>query len=202
MANEDLPQSLRLFIAIELPEKIRAAITAAQTECIKRLPAPGLKWAPPEQFHLTLRFLGSLDSTQLPDLTTRLRKACGDLKPLDLKCAGFGLFPERGRPRVFWVGVHDDGGKDLDRTFRAVTEATAGFGQQEEPEKHFTGHITLARCKEIDRATTAKVRELVRDFSNREFGSWQATEVNIMRSELLPKGAIHSVLERIRLGKN
>jgi 2'-5' RNA ligase len=199
MADETAAKRWRIFIAIEVPEKVREAIAGAQKECIERMSEKCMKWARAEQFHLTLRFLGGVDPAALVELTSRLRQACANLRPLDLRCAGVGIFPERGRPRVLWVGVHDDAGSGLSQTFRGVAEASDGFGQ-EEPEKRFTGHVTLARCKDIDRPTATQARELVRQFSEREFGSWQATEVQLMRSELSARGAVHAVLERIHLG--
>jgi len=202
VVDEIASESWRIFIAIEVPDNVRAAIIGVQENCIKRVGGKSMKWTRPDQFHLTIRFLGSLERTALIEMTIKLRQACAGLKPLDLRCADLGIFPERGRPRVVWVGVRDDdgddGGNGLERTFRAVATATSGFGQSE-PEKNFTGHITLARCKEIDRVTATQVKELVRNFSKRDFGSWQAREVQVLRSELSPQGALHSVLERIPL---
>jgi 2'-5' RNA ligase len=199
MTNEKVPESLRIFLAIDLAEEVRAGIAAAQNLCRERLTGTGLKWTRPEQFHLTLRFLGQVEAKALTGLTAKVRPACAGLKPLELRGAKLGVFPERGRPRVLWVGVYDDGAHGLEQTFRVIAEATRGFGQQE-TEKAFTGHITLARGKDLDRVTAAKLRELVRGFSGGEFGSWRATDIQVMRSELSSQGATHSVLERVPLG--
>jgi len=170
---------------------------------MKHVSASAIKWTRPEQFHLTLRFLGSIERAVLSELSAKLRQTCAALCPLDLKCAGLGLFPERGRPRVLWAGITDAREQFLKRTFKAIAEATIGVGQQEEGgDKHFSGHITLARCKEIGRTGADELRRRVRDFAQRQFGSWKATEVLVMQSQLSPKGARYSALEGIPLGRN
>jgi 2'-5' RNA ligase len=194
-------ERLRVFIALDAPESVRAALADAQAKCMERVPGAAVKWTRPEQFHLTLRFLGHIERTIVNELTARLRKAGAALRALDLNCAGLGLFPERGRPRVLWAGVNDATSSGLRRTFKGIADTTKGVGH-EEAEKEFTGHITLARCKDVGRTEADRLKELVGQYSQHAFGSWRAVEILVMQSALSPKGAQYSVLERIPLGKS
>jgi RNA 2',3'-cyclic 3'-phosphodiesterase len=198
MGNKAASESPRVFICIELPETVRTAIARVQADCRKTLAGGTLKWTKPEQFHLTLRFLGNIERRAVDELIAKVQPACARLAPLELRCARLGTFPERGRPRVLWVGATDSNNL-LEQTFGAVVEATRGFGE-EEAERDFTGHITLARCKHVNRAEWAQLREIVRRYAAAELGSWRATEIFAMRSELSSEGARHSVLERVALG--
>ncbi len=190
-------ESLRLFVAIEIPSDVRTAIQQLQANCRAGLPGRGIRWNDPQHFHLTLRFLGNVESSRVPELTSGLCRACLNFGSLPLQCAGVGMFPERGRPRVVWVGV-DDTRKELGRLHAVVADATRGLAA-EDVKKHFSGHITLGRCREIGRPESAALRQFVRDFSDRRFGAWEAAEILLMRSELLPQGPVHSVLERIAI---
>lgn len=200
--TESKPERLRVFVALEASESVRAALADTQAQCLSHLPvAAAIKWARPEQFHLTLRFLGSIERVVLPELNAKLRAACSALSPMDLRCAGLGLFPERGRPRVLWAGIDAGRANQLADTFQSIALATRGFGQEEKIEKSFTGHITLARFKEMSRSEAGRLRGLVQQFSGREFGRWRATEIQVVQSQLSPKGSQYSVLERVRLGR-
>ena len=64
----------RLFIAIELPEKVKQAIEKAQEELRAAVPAKSIRWTRREQFHLTMRFLGSVEALQVDRLNEALRR--------------------------------------------------------------------------------------------------------------------------------
>ena len=53
---------MRLFVGIALPEDLRARLTALQQG------VPGARWIDPDNLHLTLRFIGEVDSVQAHDL--------------------------------------------------------------------------------------------------------------------------------------
>jgi RNA 2',3'-cyclic 3'-phosphodiesterase len=83
----------RLFVAIDLPEPLKAALAALRSAA---LPA---RWSAPEKFHLTLRFIGEVDEARVAEIDTALRGI--DAPRFALTLAGVGHF----RRQVLWVGV-------------------------------------------------------------------------------------------------
>ena len=197
MADAPASAHLRLFIAVSIPEQVKAAIQAAQGELRRVLPGSHIRWARAEQFHLTLKFLGDVAAGQLPALEQKTREVCARFAPFEMRAEGIGFFPERGLPRVLWTGVQDREGR-LPELQRALNEATVDLSS-EAPEAKFTGHITLARFKDIRRAEAEKLREAVAGLTERRFGDWTASVVEIVRSELSPAGATHTNIAALPL---
>lgn len=183
---------LRLFIAIAIPEDVKAKIEDAQAELRRTLPDCNARWTRPGQFHLTLKFLGDVEAARVEALGEATRDACRGFTPLRLRAEGVGCFPDRGYPRVLWTGVRDETGQ-LPRLQAAVDLATRHFAA-EQKEERFTGHVTLVRLKGIRRAEAEALAEVAAGMKERLFGQWTAYKVERMRSELSPQGARHTTL--------
>ena len=187
----------RLFVALPVPEPVRREIDREQAELKKLVPSPAARWTKTEQLHLTLRFLGNVEASRIPELISALQRACRSLAPLQLQAAGLGLFPEARPPRVLWVGVCDNADQ-LSRVWEAVQGATNEF-TAEDPERHFSGHITLARLARAGRHEADLVAKAVRDGQQKVFGQWTAREVELVRSHLSPQGARHELVAAVGL---
>jgi 2'-5' RNA ligase len=81
---------------------------------------------------------------------------------------------------------------------KAIGEKTARFAAGE-AEKDFTGHVTIARTHEIKRPQAEILAKLAHSMTDRVFGDWTANRIELMRSELLPGGAQHSVVAAFAL---
>jgi 2'-5' RNA ligase len=184
------PEHLRLFVAIRVPEEVKNEIERAQEELRRAVPGRGLRWTTQAQFHLTLRFLGTVEAQRAGALTDALREACRGFAPLQLRAEGIGFFPDARRPRVVWVGMQDRDGL-LPRVQGAVQAATRDF-TAEAPEERFMGHVTVGRIKAIQRSEEKALAGMGAGMAKRLFGEWTAREVELVRSELLPKGASHT----------
>jgi 2'-5' RNA ligase len=172
------PERYRLFIAIALPEAVRHAIEKAQNGLRAALPAKSIRWARSDQFHLTMRFLGGVEAQRVDRLNEAVRRACAGA-------------------RVVWTGVDDRDGRlaKLQRSIEAVTSAFT----DEPPQDTFTGHVTLARCRDISRADASTLATLVQAMENRSFGDWTADGVDIIRSQPTPQGSRYTTLATIDL---
>jgi len=195
--SDTRPERYRLFIAITLPESVRHAIERAQSELRAALPTTSIRWTRREQFHLTMRFLGNVDVQDVDRLNEAVRRACAGSGVLQLRAAGIGVFPGVRRPRVVWAGVDDRGGR-LGALQRSIEAASAAF-TDEPPQEKFSGHITLARCRDISRTDATRLATLVDKLANRSFGEWSANAVEIIRSETLPGGSRYTTLIEIAL---
>lgn len=124
----------RLFVAVDLPEPHKARVAALKT------PLAGARWVPPDQIHLTLRFLGEVDEEGIASLKQALEEIRFD--PFPLALLGVGHFPQGHHPRVLWAGVEPS--SPLDDLYGALERALEGAGFPPE-ERRFSPHITLAR---------------------------------------------------------
>jgi len=190
-------ERFRLFVALAVPDDVKAKLEAAPADLRRALPDRNVRWARREQFHLTLRFLGDVEATRAEALAEAIRAACAGFGALHLRAEQIGCFPDRGYPRVVWVGVRDEAER-LPRLQQVVEAASAGF-TGEPKEQRFTGHLTLARIKGIKRPEAEALNKAAAGTADRVFGQWTAYQIELMRSELLPQGARHSSLASIGL---
>jgi 2'-5' RNA ligase len=183
---------VRAFVEFPIPEFVKEAIERAQDELRRALPEKSVRWTKREQFHLTLRFLGNVEPSRLRDLSNALRGACSGFPALKLRAERVGCFPDLRFPRVVWAWVHDDA-EQLPVLQSRIDAAVGSFAENRE-EKKFTGHVTVARTNGIKRSKAEVLAKQVSALTEQRFGEWVASEVKLMRSELLPSGAVHSVL--------
>jgi 2'-5' RNA ligase len=186
-----------VFIAVPVPEPVKDSIVVAQNELRDALPPKAIRWTKREQLHVTLRFLGEVESDRVDALILCTRRACERTGALDLRAGGIGMFPHSRRPRVLWTHAHERRER-LTVLQRSVEDATAEF-TSERAEKTFTGHVTLGRCHAITRAQAALLTRLARAMESRAFGEWTADRIDIVRSELGPGGSHYTTLAEVPL---
>jgi RNA 2',3'-cyclic 3'-phosphodiesterase len=192
MSESNEPRFERLFVALSAPDEVRSEIEEAQNELRGALPNGSVRWTRSEHFHLTLRFLGNVAVNRLHALSGKLRDTCRDFAPMRVRVERIGFFPERGFPRVIWVSVYDER-QQLIQLHRAIQTATLEF-TSEPAENSLAGHITLGRAKKIRRKEADILTSFATRIGQRSFGEWTADRVELLRSELLPNGAHHTVL--------
>lgn len=199
---------LRLFVALELPEFIKARLLSIQSglrrelspEATRRGEDPVLRWVEPAGIHLTLCFLGETPPARLP----ALKEALGRLGDPALAGAGaasfslaldrLGAFPSLRRPRVVWVGLKGDI-EELHHLQSLVEQAVHAAGLAAE-ERSFSPHLTLGRVREgIAPAQGEAMGKVLAGYSLSESPPWQVNGVSLMQSTLHPQGARYSRLE-------
>jgi 2'-5' RNA ligase len=190
-------ERFRLFIAVAIPEGVRAKMAEAQAELRRALPERTVRWTRSQQFHLTLRFLGNVAVARVEALTEATRAACRGFGALHLCAWQVGFFPDLRYPRVVWVGVQDQA-QQLPRLQQAVETATEAF-TTEQKEERFAGHVTLARIKSIKRHEADALGQAATGVADRLFGRWTAYQIELVRSEILPQGAQYTTLASIAL---
>ncbi len=127
---------MRLFVAIPLPDDIRAGLARLAGG------VPGAKWVAAENMHLTLRFIGEVDGGGVADIAAALGRLGG--AGLRLQLQGVGQFGDRRRARVLWAGMERS--EPLLRLQARIETTLQGSGLEPERRK-FHPHITLARLK-------------------------------------------------------
>ncbi|HEV2329727.1 MAG TPA: RNA 2',3'-cyclic phosphodiesterase [Verrucomicrobiae bacterium] len=182
-------ETLRLFLAIPLPDDVRAELRRLQRELQPLLPSHAVRWTKPEQFHLTLNFLGNVPASATDALSRAVRAVCDPAPPMRLRAEGAGFFPNSRSPRIFWVDIKSVDGRLMEFQ-RQLEIAVQPFAEKEDP-KRFTAHITLARLERMRSRETEKFTAAVA--IGRTFGEWIATEAQLIKSSLQPSGAVYAI---------
>lgn len=179
----------RLFVALGLDAPTRAALDAA-LEPIRASAPSGVRWVPPDNWHITLQFLGSVDEARTPSIAAACAEGLHASEAFEWSTGRLGAFPEPRRARVLWLGV-DQGGPAICDLARAVTGATAALGFSAE-HRTFTPHITLGRRRRP--ASLPSFDQPLEPVLLARAGS-----VLLMRSELSSAGARYEVVEEFVL---
>jgi len=188
---------MRVFIAIELPELVRSRIAAFAQDLRTKLADPKgvLRWVKPEQYHLTLKFLGNCADHQIAKLHHALEETARDHTSFGLSFEGAGFFKSGSSLRVLWLGV-SEGKEKVSRLADDLNEAcsVAGFPREEKP---FHPHLTLARSKESFSART--IESIVRQIPSPALSPVLIEKVSLIESTLSPQGPHYTTLYRVPL---
>jgi len=169
----------RLFVSIELPE----SITKALAELDPNL--RGVRWLDPRQMHLTLAFLGTVSREVQETLSEKLEAI--SWKSFFLPLIGLGTFPNKGWPKIVWIGV-GTGHPHLFQLHKRVQEALLAVGL--EPDlRSFHPHVTLARCRDVSPHT---IRPFLKSHANFDAGMIHVEAFQLNSSELTPAGSIYT----------
>lgn len=187
---------MRAFIALRLPEEIRASLKALQQE----LAAAGadVKWVEPHNVHVTLKFLDEITELQRQAVVQRLRGIGAATPPFVAQLAQPGAFPSWSAPRVIWIGI-EPGDQPMSALAAQIDEAAGGMGIAKEP-RPFTAHVTIGRVRSARglRELSAKIRGLRWQPPN----PWMVSTVTLYQSRLSASGPTYAVLDEIPLGSS
>ncbi len=187
---------IRAFIAIEIPEDVRAGIEEAQARLKRAHVGVKISWTKVDNLHLTLQFLGYIEETLVDKIKAGLQSVAGQHPPFDLAVHGAGAFPNETRPRVVWVGCDDANGR-LKALAGSVQAAMQPLGFEPE-HREFAAHLTLGRIK-VPRPDVALTRA-VDSLKNKAFGTLRVEAIHLFESQLHPEGSIYSKLSTHALG--
>lgn len=180
------PNTERLFVALALPEPVRATLAALAQ------PLPGVTWTRPAQLHVTLRFLGDVPMAQIEPMIARL--AAVRVAPFILPVEGAGSFPPNRPPHVLWLGT-GSGHPRLFQLRQRLDDALLASGLQLDV-RTFHPHVTLARVTEVAAAAAQHWLHVHRDFAAPPF---RVEAFDLYASTLQPAGALHTLKQRFPL---
>ena len=192
-------EQLRAFIAVELPLGAREALEDVIAD-LQALALTGVRWVRPEGVHLTLKFLGNIESASIEPISQAMSQ-CAALNPsFELSLGKVGVFPNLRAPRVIWVGL-EGALEPLLGLQRALENELAclGFVPERRP---YSAHLTLGRIRE---GTPPAQRRRVGDALGGvlEVGSVEipVKDISLIKSTLAPSGAIYTRLFSAPLGR-
>jgi len=176
---------IRLFIGLDFPVDIRERLSAM------RGGVPGARWTAPDNFHLTLRFIGDVSEDAAEDCRDAFLGLRG--RAFDLTLSGVGLFGDGERPRVLWAGVERC--ESLPHLHAAVESAMVRAGFAVDPRK-YTPHVTLAR---LNRSRPDRVGRFLEEWGAFRAGPVRMERITLYQSLSIEGGPLYRPVERLQL---
>ena len=177
---------MRLFLAIELEDAVRAAVAALQARLRAEAPDADVRWVEPANFHVTVKFLGEQPDARLSEIREVCAEVAAATPPFALGVRGAGAFPRRGPLKTLWVGVGE--GADAWRALARRAEAPlAPFGVPREG--GLAPHVTLGRVK--SGGGKDALRAALENEGDTDCGRQIAGHVTLIESRLDPRGAVY-----------
>ena len=182
-------REMRVFIAIPFRPELRPPVEVLQ-KVLKRADAD-VRWVTLENLHVTVQFLGEVPEDSLPVLSDRLRSEVSRLESFQISFEGVGRFPQRGVPRVIWVGCR----RNLSR-LQGVAERVQWCstpGNISEKRKVFSPHLTIGRVKSA--RNQSALLEAMKEKEGEVIGSLEIDRICLYQSILTPDGPLYEVQE-------
>lgn len=164
---------MRLFYAIGLWGLLDTLPLRRGLEGIRQL-----RWVDPDLIHITLNFLGEVDKKACDEAVSRLGQVAAGHGAFTLEFASTGAFPDRGSPRVLWVGLSRESADRVSRLSRDLGD--------DRP----SPHVTVARVKDVVQG------DLVAKWSRIE-PKWpdvHVEQIQLVESKLTPRGPVYSIV--------
>jgi RNA 2',3'-cyclic 3'-phosphodiesterase len=184
----------RIFVAVDVAPHIKETLAGIPDRLgtASRM----LRWVPPDNLHLTLRFLGEITAAQAARVAEAARQAARTAAPFSVTLDGLGAFPSPRRPRVVWVGIAD-GADRLTALARALEEEIVHRKFPREP-RSFQPHLTVARVR-----AGGPPPDLTAGLANAGvsvIGTQEVAALVVMESFLHPSGPEYREVARASLG--
>lgn len=181
---------IRSFIALEIPDEAITNILKIRDEKVGKL--EDVRWERKEKLHLTLKFLGDINSEMIGSYSQTLEKITSNYESMNLSFSEFGIFKRRNELKILWIGLKDN--LKLIQIVDDIESSFTEFGFEKENRK-FKSHITLLRFRghedseKIVSLKEVKLPEI--DFN--------ANKITLYESMLTPSGSIYRSLKNFYL---
>jgi RNA 2',3'-cyclic 3'-phosphodiesterase len=186
----------RVFIALHLLPAHRDALTVICDDLRQGPAGHAARWVSSENMHITLKFLGDVEDSRLPEVYAAVRTGAGRQEPFTITVEGLGCYPSSAQPRVVWAGVSEgaDRLKDLAGEMDLAL-SQIGFAREKRP---FSSHITLARSRrQATRLELDALGGIISGYGPVVIGELLVRDVHVIKSNLLPvRATLHGPLYR------
>ncbi len=187
----------RLFLAAALSDSVRSRLGEAIAEL--RVLAPLVSPSRLEAIHLTLHFLGPVESTRVGDLSDGLNRSIAPFTAFELLVSSVGAFPAPASPRVLWAGVEGSGHAELIAMYAATASPIRSAGIQVGA-RAYSPHLTLGRIRREPRASEkASIGEWMHRWRDFQFGTQTVGAIHLMRSDLSARPPRYTTLKTFAL---
>jgi 2'-5' RNA ligase len=193
MPRSALPATVRAFTAADVGPDIRAALRPV-VERLRRLGAP-VRWVAEPNWHLTVKFLGDVESRQLGGIGQAVREAAAEVASFEMGLRGLHAFPPGRTPRIVATDV-TAGVEGLRALHEKLEARLQAFGVAAE-QRAFLAHLTLGRVQ--GQGDLERLWKAVTEHAQDDFGTVTVGEIVLIQSELRPEGARYTPLVTAKL---
>ncbi len=187
-------ETIRTFIAVELPQEIHDALK--QLQDVLRASMPDVRWTRSSNIHLTLKFLGDVETSRIDAISEALKNIACQFTPFTTSLAGVGAFPNSRKPRVVWVGLKK-GADELVDMAKQIEGSMKRLGFPRE-KRRFNPHLTVGRIRRLEHP--ALMTEALERPDVGELGGFTVQRIALIKSQLDPAGSIYTTLFEAPLG--
>ncbi len=193
-------QTIRSFIAIELPDGTKMALSRLQNRFKPLILPNAVRWISSSNIHLTLHFLGDVPKSAIDKIVETLRQSAVTWSPFSLRLAGVGCFPNFYRPRIVWVRVEGETDpliklrQDVGERLKAID-----FIPETRP---YSPHLTIGRVKEgLSPTQLSDLGQQIELLEVQQLAPLAVTAIYLIQSDLRSTGGpIYTPLAEVRLG--
>ncbi len=184
----------RIFVAIDISDEARIKVADYIEDLRDEFSSLRVGWEKAEKLHLTVKFLGDVDSNELQSLTEAVEKTAQQFSSFNLQISQTGVFPSKRNARILWLGIDDEHGS-LQKINDILETECRQKGFVEENRK-FKAHLTIGRLREPN-----KSKELIERHLNKTFAAvkFEVSEIVIYESRLQKSGSIFTKYKNINL---
>ncbi|MDA3937501.1 MAG: RNA 2',3'-cyclic phosphodiesterase [Actinomycetota bacterium] len=184
---------MRAFVGIPVPAQSLPGLAGARAEIVVGSPIwAGEKWVPPENLHLTLKFLGNVDAGTIDRISSELLERINSAS-FSMPVVAVKAVPSPRRATMLWAVFDDLEGRC--RALRDVTESITSRMGIAPDQRPFSPHVTLVRSRH-----TNSIAPDVLDASERSIRPMSVLHVTVCHSTLTNRGARYENLAQIPLG--
>ena len=185
---------MRLFVALEIPERVRENLSAIRNNFSPE--DPKVRWVPPQNFHVTLKFIGSVPTEKLEPIIQALHRV-SFAERIQLRIRGVGWLINAKMAVILFALVEDS--KPLTALATAIDQQLQHLGFTPE-NRTFRPHLTLVRAgRDLPASFQTALRELAEQHKQYDFGSVTPEGFHLMESKTLPAGPIYSKMQSFPL---
>jgi RNA 2',3'-cyclic 3'-phosphodiesterase len=208
---------IRTFIAVDIREDVRRRLAEGVSRLRRHLESPQdadavdcdgstgsksngrrdprFRWARPEGWHVTLKFLGEIPTSDVAVVCDTARVVSERTPAFEVGLRGWGFFPSERRPRILWAGIQT-GCEELVR-LAADLDQSLGYAGFERDNKPYRPHVTIARTSKSVTGSGSAMQAVTLDC-----GSFVADGIVIIQSTLQRGGSVYEPPEVCRFNTN
>ncbi len=183
----------RIFSAIKInpSDKLISVINDINKSLINE----NIRWVNINNIHITLRFFGEIETSEIPKISEIYRNIANECKPIDIQLLGVGVFKNISNPQVIWLGITNN--QNINALYHKTTSKIESLGYPKEVHG-FNPHLTVGRMKDFKKHEILK--QIIEKYQNEVIHNQVIKELILFESILQPQGAIYKIIEKYNLG--
>jgi 2'-5' RNA ligase len=190
-----MAETLRTFVSVPITDTVALFLRQIQRQL--QLLVANMRWVAPENIHLTLKFLGDIETSQVHAVVEQMDKAAASFAPFWLNAQGVGVFPNFRNARILWVGLAGDCNRlgAIHATLESGLESV-GFRRAS---RGFRAHLTIGRTRR--RVAPQTLETSLNPLTGAASEAFRVDRLVLYKSTLKPSGAEYTRLHTSRLAE-